>query len=294
MASDREKIVPVHIEEEMRNSYLDYSMSVIISRALPDVRDGLKPVHRRVMTSMNDLNLTRNRPYRKSAKVTGDVNGNYHPHGTSAIYDTMARMAQPFSLRYPLVDGQGNFGSVDGDPAAAERYTEVRMTAFAEEMLVDLEKETVEYGPNYDESRTMPLVLPSKVPNLLANGAAGIAVGMATNIPPHNIGEVCDGAIALLDDPDLPEKELFDRVKGPDFPTAGMVLGKLGIEEAYRTGRGRLIVRARTNIEEARGGREAIVITEIPYQVNKSTLIERIADLVKEGTIEDIAEIRDA
>jgi len=293
MATEREKIVPVYIEDEMRNSYLDYSMSVIISRALPDVRDGLKPVHRRVMTSMNDLNLTRNRPYRKSAKVTGDVNGNYHPHGTSAIYDTMARMAQSFSLRYPLVDGQGNFGSVDGDPAAAERYTEVRMTAFAEEMLVDLEKETVEYGPNYDESRTMPLVLPSKVPNLLVNGATGIAVGMATNIPPHNVGEVCDGAIALLDNPDLPVEELLDRVKGPDFPTAGMVLGKLGIEEAYRTGRGRLIVRAGTNIEEAKGGREAIIITEIPYQVNKASLIERIADLVKDGTIEDIADIRD-
>jgi DNA gyrase subunit A len=293
MASDRERIVPVNIEEEMRSSYLDYSMSVIISRALPDVRDGLKPVHRRVMTSMNDLNLTRNRPYRKSAKVTGDVNGNYHPHGTTAIYDTIVRMAQGFSLRYPLVDGQGNFGSVDGDPAAAERYTEVRMTAFAEEMLVDLDKETVEYGPNYDESRMMPLVLPSKVPNLLVNGAAGIAVGMATNVPPHNIGEICDGAVALLENPQLPELELFRLVKGPDFPTAGMILGRAGIEEAYRTGRGRVIVRARTHIEEVKGGREAIVITEIPYQVNKASLIERIADLVKDGTIEDIADIRD-
>ncbi len=293
MASDRQKIVPIHIEDEMRNSYLDYSMSVIISRALPDVRDGLKPVHRRVLTAMNDLNLARNRPYRKSAKVTGDVNGNYHPHGTSAIYDTMVRMAQDFSLRYPLVDGQGNFGSVDGDPAAAERYTEVRMTAIAEEMLADLDKETVEYGPNYDESRTMPLVLPSKVPNLLINGATGIAVGMATNIPPHNVGEVCEAALALLDNPDLPQEELLALVKGPDFPTAGMVLGKLGIEEAYKTGRGRVIVRARTNVEEMKGGREAIVVTEIPYQVNKSSLIERIADLVKDGVLEDIADIRD-
>jgi DNA gyrase subunit A len=294
MATDREKIVPVHIEEEMRNSYLDYSMSVIIARALPDVRDGLKPVHRRVLTAMNDLNLTRTRPYRKSAKVTGDVNGNYHPHGTSAIYDTMVRMAQDFSLRYPLVDGQGNFGSVDGDPAAAERYTEVRMTAFAEEMLADLDKETVEYGPNYDESRTMPLVLPSRAPNLLVNGAAGIAVGMATNIPPHNISEICDGASALLDNPELPEEKLFALVQGPDFPTAGMVLGRLGIEEAYKTGRGRVIVRARTEVEQMKkGAREAIIVTEIPYQVNKASLIERIADLVKDGVIEDIADIRD-
>ena len=293
MATDREKIVPVHIEEEMRGSYLDYAMSVIISRALPDVRDGLKPVHRRVLTAMNDLNLTRGRPYRKSAKVTGDVNGNYHPHGTSAIYDTMVRMAQGFSLRYPLIDGQGNFGSVDGDPAAAERYTEVRMTAVAEEMLADLDKETVEFGPNYDESRTMPLVLPSRVPNLLVNGATGIAVGMATNVPPHNMSEVCEGATALLDNPDLSDDELFALIKGPDFPTAGMVLGKLGIEEAYKTGRGRVIVRARVHNEEMKGKREAIIITEIPYQVNKATLIERVAELVKNDVIEDIADIRD-
>jgi DNA gyrase subunit A len=221
------------------------------------------------------------------------VNGNYHPHGTAAIYDTMVRMAQDFSLRYPLVDGQGNFGSVDGDPAAAERYTEVRMTAFAEEMLADIDKDTVEYGPNYDESKTMPLVLPSRVPNLLVNGATGIAVGMATNIPPHNIGEICDGAVAVLENPDIDVSELLEMVKGPDFPTAGIVLGRLGIEEAYRTGRGRVIVRARTEVEEMKGGREAIVITELPYQVNKSVLIERIADLVKAGTIEDIADIRD-
>ncbi len=293
MATDRERIIPVHIEDEMRESYLDYSMSVIISRALPDVRDGLKPVHRRVLTAMNDLNLTHTRPYRKSAKVTGDVNGNYHPHGTAAIYDTIVRMAQDFSLRYPLVDGQGNFGSVDGDPAAAERYTEVRMTPFAEEMLADIDKETVDFGPNYDESKMMPLVLPSRVPNLLVNGAAGIAVGMATNIPPHNLREIADAAIALVDDPDLPDEELFQIVRGPDFPTAGLVLGRHGIREAYATGRGRVVVRARTHIEERRGDREAIVITELPYQVNKAQLIERIAELVKDGVIPDIADIRD-
>jgi DNA gyrase subunit A len=277
----------------MRNSYLDYSMSVIISRALPDVRDGLKPVHRRVLTAMNDLSLAHNRAYRKSAKVTGDVTGNYHPHGTAAVYDTIVRMAQDFALRYPLVDGQGNFGSVDGDPAAAERYTEVRMTAFAEEMLADLDKETVDFGPNYDESRLMPLVLPAKVPNLLVNGAAGIAVGMATNIPPHNIREICEASIAVLDNPELPDEELLRIVKGPDFPTAGIVLGRLGIREAYTTGRGRVIVRARTHVEEMKGEREAIIIDELPYQVNKATLIERIADLVKDDVVSDIADIRD-
>ncbi len=288
-----ERIVPVPIESEMRNSYLDYSMSVIISRALPDVRDGLKPVHRRVLTAMNDLSLAHNRAYRKSAKVTGDVTGNYHPHGTAAVYDTIVRMAQDFALRYPLVDGQGNFGSVDGDPAAAERYTEVRMTAFAEEMLADLDKETVDFGPNYDESRLMPLVLPAKVPNLLVNGAAGIAVGMATNIPPHNIREICEASIAVLDNPELPDEELLRIVKGPDFPTAGIVLGRLGIREAYTTGRGRVIVRARTHVEEMKGEREAIIIDELPYQVNKATLIERIADLVKDDVVSDIADIRD-
>lgn len=293
MALDRERIVPVQLEDEMKTSYLDYSMSVIISRALPDVRDGLKPVHRRVLTAMNDLNLTHTRPYRKSAKVSGDVNGNYHPHGTSAIYETIVRMAQDFSLRYPLVDGQGNFGSVDGDPAAAERYTEVRMTAFAEEMLADIDKETVEYGPNYDGSRMMPLVLPAKVPNLLVNGASGIAVGMATNVPPHNISEVVDGCVAVLDNPDIEEAELFEFVKGPDFPTRGIVLGRQGIEEAYRTGKGRVVVRARIKIEETKNEREQIVVTELPYQVNKAALIERIADLVKAGTIKDIADIRD-
>ena len=288
-----ERIVPVPIESEMRNSYLNYSMSVIISRALPDVRDGLKPVHRRVLTAMNDLSLAHTRPYRKSAKVTGDVTGNYHPHGTTAVYDTIVRMAQDFALRYPLVDGQGNFGSVDGDPAAAERYTEVRMTAFAEEMLADLEKETVDFGPNYDESRTMPMVLPAKVPNLLVNGAAGIAVGMATNIPPHNMREICEAAIAVLDNSEIPDEELLKIVKGPDFPTAGIVLGRLGIREAYTTGRGRVIVRARTHIEEMKGEREAIIIDELPYQVNKASLVERIAELVKDDVISDIADIRD-
>jgi DNA gyrase subunit A len=288
-----ERIVPIPIEDEMRNSYLNYSMSVIISRALPDVRDGLKPVHRRVLTAMNDLSLSHNRAFRKSAKVTGDVTGNYHPHGTQAVYDTIVRMAQDFALRYPLVDGQGNFGSVDGDPAAAERYTEVRMTSFAEEMLADLEKETVDFGPNYDESRTMPIVLPSRVPNLLVNGAAGIAVGMATNIPPHNIGEICDASIAVLDNPDIDDDSLLHIVKGPDFPTAGIVLGRLGIREAYTTGRGRVVVRARTHIEEMKNDREAIIIDELPYQVNKAMLIERIADLVKSEAVTDIADIRD-
>ncbi|MDH3215016.1 MAG: DNA gyrase subunit A [Candidatus Krumholzibacteria bacterium] len=293
MAVDGERIVPVRIEEEMQASYLDYSMSVIVSRALPDVRDGLKPVHRRVLTAMNDLNLTHTRPYRKSAKITGDVNGNYHPHGTSAIYETIVRMAQDFSLRYPLIDGQGNFGSVDGDPAAAERYTEVRMTAFAEEMLADIEKETVEFGPNYDGSRMMPLVLPARAPNLLVNGASGIAVGMATNIPPHNVREVADGCIALLENPELSDEELFALVHGPDFPTRGILLGRQGIEEAYRTGKGRIIIRARTKSETLKNDREAIVVTELPYQVNKAALIERIAELVKAGTISDIADIRD-
>lgn len=293
MATDRGRIVPVQLEDEMRTSYLDYSMSVIISRALPDVRDGLKPVHRRILTAMNDLNLTHTRPYRKSAKVTGDVTGNYHPHGTAAAYDTMVRMAQPFSLRYPIIDGQGNFGSVDGDPAAAERYTEVRMTRFAEELLADMDKETVEFGPNYDGSRMMPLVLPAKVPNLLVNGATGIAVGMATNVPPHNISEVVDGCVAVLENPDLPDDDLFKLILGPDFPTHGIILGRQGIIDAYRTGRGRVVIRSRSVVEEMKNDREAIVVTELPYQVNKATLAERIADLVKSGTIAGIADIRD-
>jgi DNA gyrase subunit A len=291
--SPEQAIRPVLIEEEMRSSYLDYSMSVIISRALPDVRDGLKPVQRRILTAMNDLNLAAGRPYRKSAKITGDVNGNYHPHGTVAIYDAMVRMAQPFSMRYPLVDGQGNFGSVDGDPAAAERYTEARMTPLAGELLRDIDKETVDYGPNYDGSRQMPLVLPAVVPNLLMNGATGIAVGMATNIPPHNLGELVAGMLAMLDDPDIAVRDLMRYVPGPDFPTGGEILGREGIREAYETGRGKVVIRARAEIEPVGSERDRIVITEIPYMVNKAAMIERIADLVNRGHLSGVADIQD-
>jgi DNA gyrase subunit A len=288
------RVVPVYIEDEMKVSYLDYSMSVIISRALPDIRDGLKPVHRRILAAMHDLNLYHDRPYRKAAKITGDVTANYHPHGTAAVYDTLARMAQDFSLRYPLIDGQGNFGSIDGDPPAAERYTEARMSPLAGEMLADIDKETVDFGPNYDNSRTMPLVLPALVPNLLVNGAAGIAVGMATNVPPHNLTEVCTAIIARLGDPSMGVEELMRFVPGPDFPTGGIIYGRAGIREAYRTGRGRLVVRAVAEIEtEARTERERIVVTEIPYMVNKAAMIERIADLVKEGHLEGISDLRD-
>jgi DNA gyrase subunit A len=289
-----EKIIPVYIEDEMKVSYLDYSMSVIISRALPDVRDGLKPVHRRILTAMHDLNLYNDRPYRKSAKITGDVTANYHPHGTAAVYDTLARMAQEFSLRYPLIDGQGNFGSVDGDPPAAERYTEARMSPIAGEMLGDIDKETVNFGPNYDNSRTMPLVLPAVVPNLLVNGSSGIAVGMATNIPPHNLTEVCNAVVVRLDDAAMDVEQMMKLVPGPDFPTGGLIYGRGGIKEAYRTGRGRVVVRAVAEIEtDARTEREKIVVSEIPYQVNKASLIERIADLVKEGHLDGISDLRD-
>jgi DNA gyrase subunit A len=291
---DGERIVPVYIEDEMRTSYLDYSMSVIVSRALPDIRDGLKPVHRRILAGMNDLNLYSDRPYRKSAKITGDVTANYHPHGTSAVYDTLVRMAQDFSMRYPLVDGQGNFGSVDGDPPAAERYTEARMSAFAGEMLQDLEKATVDYVPNYDNTREMPVVLPSVLPNLLLNGASGIAVGMATNIPPHNLNESVDAIIAMLDNPDITAEELMQLVPGPDFPTGGIIYGRQGIRNAYLTGRGRVVVRAAAEIEvDDRTQRERIVVTEIPYQVNKAAMIERIADLVKEGHLDGVSDLRD-
>jgi len=286
--------ISVNIEDEMRKSYMDYAMSVIIGRALPDVRDGLKPVHRRVLFAMSELGNEWNKPYKKSARVVGDVIGKYHPHGDTAAYDTIVRMAQSFSLRYPLVDGQGNFGSVDGDSAAAMRYTEVRMSRLAHELLADIDKETVDFGPNYDDSLTEPLVLPCKFPNLLVNGSEGIAVGMATKIPPHNLGEVVDGLIAVIDDPTLDFDELAKRIPGPDFPTGGFILGREGIREAYRTGRGIVQMRARALVEkDRRTGKEAIVVSEIPFQVNKARLIEKIADLVKEKKIEGISDLRD-
>ncbi|MEN8006247.1 MAG: DNA gyrase subunit A [Candidatus Krumholzibacteriota bacterium] len=293
LGSTGETIVEASITDKMRTSYIEYSMSVIISRALPDVRDGLKPVHRRVLTAMNDLNLQPGRPYRKSAKITGDTTGNYHPHGTSAVYDTMVRMAQDFSLRYPQVDGQGNFGSVDGDRAAAERYTEARLTKFSTEIMHDLDKETVDFVPNYDGSRMMPSVMPAKVPNLLVNGADGIAVGMATKIPPHNMGEVCDGLIAVLDNPDIEPVEMLEHVEGPDFPTGGIIHGRRGIYDYVTTGRGRVVVRARTETEIEDNGRAKIIVNELPYQVNKSSLIEKIANLVRGGVIEGISDLRD-
>src|SRR5690554_960870 len=287
------EIVPVNIEEELKQSYLDYAMSVIVGRALPDVRDGLKPVHRRVLFAMSELGNDWNKAYKKSARVVGDVIGKYHPHGDSAVYDTIVRMAQPFSLRYTLVDGQGNFGSIDGDSAAAMRYTEIRMEKIAHSLLADLEKETVDYVPNYDGTEQIPAVLPTRIPNLLVNGSSGIAVGMATNIPPHNLNEVVDACLALMDNPDLTIDELMQYVPGPDFPTAGIINGRAGIVEAYRTGRGRVYMRARATTEERGRDRESIVITEIPYQVNKARLIERIAELVKEKQIEGITELRD-
>ena len=291
--STGETIVDVGIVDKMRTSYIEYSMSVIISRALPDVRDGLKPVHRRVLMAMNDLNLQPGRPYRKSAKITGDTTGNYHPHGTTAVYDTLVRLAQDFSLRYPLVDGLGNFGSIDGDNAAAERYTEARLTRIATELMSDLDKETVDFVPNYDGSRMMPAVMPSRVPNLLVNGSDGIAVGMATKIPPHNMGEVCDGLFALLDKPDMEPHEILEYVHGPDFPTGGIIHGRKGIFDYVTTGRGRVVVRAKTDIEVLDNGRSRIIVTEIPYQVNKSSLIEKIAALVRGGIIEGISDLRD-
>jgi len=289
------EILPVNIEDELRQSYLDYAMSVIVGRALPDARDGLKPVHRRVLYAMSELGNDWNKPYKKSARVVGDVIGKYHPHGDTAVYDTIVRMAQPFSLRYLLVDGQGNFGSVDGDNAAAMRYTEVRMTKLAHELLADLHKETVDWVPNYDGTELIPAVMPTKIPNLLVNGSSGIAVGMATNIPPHNLGEVIDGCLALIDNPEVTVDELMQYIPGPDFPTAGLINGRQGIIEAYRTGRGRIYMRARSEIEDIDkvGGRQQIVITELPYQLNKARLIEKIAELVKEKKIEGITELRD-
>ena len=288
-----EKVIPIYVEDEMRNSYIDYSMSVIVSRALPDVRDGLKPVHRRVLVAMRELNLLHDRPFRKSAKITGDVTGNYHPHGTAAVYETMVRLAQPFSMRYPLVDGQGNFGSIDGDAPAAERYTEARLTEFAEEMLRDLDKETVDMRPNYDESREEPVVLPSTVPNLLVNGSAGIAVGMATNVPQHNLREIVDAIHHVIDQPECDPEDLLRIVQGPDFQTGGLIYGRQGIRDSYLNGRGHITVRSRAVIEEIRKDREAIIVTEIPYMVGKAALLEKIAELVKEGTIEGISDLRD-
>lgn len=292
--TDRAKeILPINIEEELKNSYLDYAMSVIVGRALPDVRDGLKPVHRRVLFAMNELKNDFNKPYKKSARVVGDVIGKYHPHGDTAVYDTIVRMAQPFSLRYMLVDGQGNFGSVDGDSAAAMRYTEVRMSKIAHELLADLDKETVNFVPNYDGTEKIPEVMPTRVPNLLVNGSSGIAVGMATNIPPHNLTEVINGCVALIENPACTIEELIEHIPGPDFPTAAMISGRKGIEEAYRTGRGKIYLRARAEIETEDNGKETIIVNELPYQVNKAKLIEKIAELVKEKRIEGVSALRD-
>jgi DNA gyrase subunit A len=293
MATIFEKIVPVTLEDEMKSSYIDYSMSVIVARALPDVRDGLKPVHRRVLYGMHELGVAYNKPYKKSARIVGEVLGKFHPHGDTAVYDTMVRMVQSFSLRYPLVDGQGNFGSVDGDSAAAMRYTEARLARIADEMLRDLDKNTIAFAPNFDDSLQEPTVLPSYLPNLLVNGSSGIAVGMATNIPPHNLTEVINGLIALINKPDLPSEKLMKFITAPDFPTGGIIYGYGGVKDAYTTGRGRIVIRAKANIETLKNGRENIIITELPYQVNKSNLIEKIADLVREGTIADISNIRD-
>ena len=293
MTETAREIIPINLEDEMRRSYLDYAMSVIIGRALPDARDGLKPVHRRALYAMHELGAHSNKPYYKSARIVGDVIGKYHPHGDIAVYDTVVRMAQPFSLRYMLVDGQGNFGSVDGDPAAAMRYTEARMSRLAHEMMADIDKETVDFQPNYDEKELEPTVMPTRFPNLLVNGSSGIAVGMATNIPPHNMRETINACVALIDDPELSIDSLMEFIPGPDFPTGGIINGTAGILAGYRTGRGRVRMRARAEIEVADNGREAIAVTEIPYQVNKARLIERIAELVKERKIEGISELRD-
>ena len=288
-----ERQTPVPIEEEMRRSYLDYAMSVIVGRALPDIRDGLKPVHRRVLFAMSELGLNFNRPYKKAARVVGEVLGKYHPHGDSPVYEALVRMVQEFSLRYPLVDGQGNFGSIDGDPPAAMRYTEARLSKIAHELLADIDKDTVNFSPNFDESLQEPMVLPTKVPNLLINGSSGIAVGMATNIPPHNLGEVVDGLVMLIENPDATLEQLMAVIPGPDFPTYGYIYGRTGIREAYTTGRGIITLRAKAHVEKMRGGREAIIITELPYQVNKATLMEKIGELIRDKKIEGISERRD-
>src|SRR5574342_535012 len=289
-----ERLGQIAIEDEMRSSYLDYAMSVIVGRALPDVRDGLKPVHRRILFGMNEMGLVHNRAYRKSAKIVGEIMGNYHPHGDSAIYDTLVRMAQPFTMRYPLVDGQGNYGSVDGDPPAAMRYTEARLSRIASTLLADIDKETVDFRPNYDESEQEPEVLPTRIPNLLVNGSSGIAVGMATNIPPHNLREVAKAVELLIDQPEATIAELRKVIKGPDFPTGAYIYGREGIKEAYETGRGRVVMRARAQIEERESsGKSQIVVTEIPYQVNKENLVKSIAELAAEKKIEGISGVND-
>ncbi|MDO7642657.1 MAG: DNA gyrase subunit A, partial [Reinekea forsetii] len=294
MGEIAKEILNVNIEEELKQSYLDYAMSVIVGRALPDVRDGLKPVHRRVLFAMSVLGNDWNKGYKKSARVVGDVIGKYHPHGDTAVYDTIVRMAQPFSMRYTLVDGQGNFGSVDGDSPAAMRYTEIRMQKMAHALLADLDKDTVDFVENYDGTEMIPAVMPTRTPNLLVNGSSGIAVGMATNIPPHNLNEVVNGALALIDNPDIDIDGLMEHIPGPDFPTGAYINGRLGIVEAYRTGRGRIRIRAKADIVvNEKSGRESIIVNEIPYQVNKARLIEKIAELVKEKKIEGISELRD-
>ena len=292
-AYENQTIVPVDLEKEMKEAYIDYSMSVIVGRALPDVRDGLKPVHRRILYAMYEDNLTSDKPFRKSATCVGDVLGRYHPHGDASVYDALVRLAQPFSLRYPLVEGHGNFGSIDGDPAAAYRYTEARMSKISNEMLKDIEKDTIDWDPNFDETRKEPRALPSRFPNLLVNGSTGIAVGMATDIPPHNLNEVVEGTIAVLENPEIEVDELCDIIKGPDFPTGAIIMGRSGIRNAYRTGRAKIYVRARAEIEEWKDDRYKIVVTEIPYMVRKAALIEKIADEVKTGRIEGISDIRD-
>jgi len=291
--SERERIIQVNIEEEMKSAYIDYSMSVIVSRALPDVRDGLKPVHRRVLFGMSELGVYSNRPYKKSARIVGEVLGKYHPHGDSSVYEAMVRMAQEWSLRYPLVDGQGNFGSIDGDSPAAMRYTEARLKKIAEETLSDIEKETVDFQPNFDDSLSEPVVLPTRIPNLLVNGASGIAVGMATNMPPHNISEIIDATIAFIDNPNITTEEILKFVKGPDFPTGGIIYGEQGIKDACETGRGRIVLRSKTEIEFTHSGRECIIVTEIPYMVNKAEMIRKIADLINEKRLEGISYIND-
>src|SRR6267142_6025638 len=291
--NDRSRIVLTKIEDEMRSSYIDYSMSVIVSRALPDVRDGLKPSQRRILVAMNDLNLTPGRGYRKCAKIAGDTSGNYHPHGEQVVYPTLVRLAQPWVMRYPLVDGQGNFGSIDGDAPAAMRYTEARLTALAVEMLADLEKETVNFRPNYDETREEPSVLPGVLPNLLVNGCSGIAVGMATEVPPHNLTEVCNAIAFVIEHPDATPVQLMKLVRGPDFPTGGIINGIQGIRDCYPTGRGLIKVRAKVLVEEGKGGRMSLIATEIPFQVNKASLLEKIADLVREGRVTGISDLRD-